>query len=266
MKSDSKGVISQSIADLTSYGGFWFWFVLRFLTSISAAFASQLRPLTEIERTIAAWPPVIPVDKWFERFFLSPWLRWDTVWFQRILVEGYRSDNGTSAFHPLFPWSAKPLFWAEIHPTLSLLVVSGIASLLFLILLERMARREMGVLEARFGVILFLTFPVALSLFTPYTEGLYLFWVVMSFTLIKDKKWGWLAGLSAGMATLTRQQGLFLVVPLAWEIWEESSCHLRMFMANWRKWITIGFIPAFYAGWIIFRTFFIGEKFRRLQA
>src|SRR5258707_11065429 len=77
--------------------------VLRLLTSLRAAFVSPLHPLTEREKTIAFWPPSLPLGNWLERVLLSPWERWDTTWYMAIIQHGYRVDDGTAHFHPLLP-------------------------------------------------------------------------------------------------------------------------------------------------------------------
>ena len=35
--------------------------------------------------------------------FLNPWAHWDGVWFIKIAVNGYASNDGSVAFFPLFP-------------------------------------------------------------------------------------------------------------------------------------------------------------------
>jgi hypothetical protein len=56
------------------------WFVLRFLTSILAGMISSIKPLAEIEKSIS-----FSTERhrlWFNRAFLSPWMRWDAEWYQ----------------------------------------------------------------------------------------------------------------------------------------------------------------------------------------
>ncbi|MBO9371340.1 MAG: hypothetical protein J7575_09700, partial [Chloroflexi bacterium] len=85
------------------------WAGLRVISSIVAAFASTLRPLTEPEQRVPAWPPALPFSLWLERVLVAPWARWDVLWYERIVRFGYRPDDGTAQFHPLYPWLAVPL-------------------------------------------------------------------------------------------------------------------------------------------------------------
>src|SRR5690242_2678374 len=87
------------------------WLMLRPLTGLWAALVAPLRPLTERERLIAAWPPSAPLGAWLERVLLAPWERRDAVYYIHIVGRGYRRDDGTLSFHPLLAWLATPLAW-----------------------------------------------------------------------------------------------------------------------------------------------------------
>jgi Gpi18-like mannosyltransferase len=66
----------------------------------------------------------------------------------------------------------------------------------------------------------------------------------------------WLAGLLGGLAALTRQQGIFLVIPLVWEVWESRD-------SEWSKTIkralATALVPAGYAVWILYRALAIND-------
>jgi len=65
-----------------------------------------------------------------------------------------------------------------------------------------------------------------------------------------------LAGLAGALATLTRQQGLFLVLPLAWEIWEASG---RQWSSAARRSLSLMLIPTAYALWVVYRAVAIND-------
>jgi hypothetical protein len=228
------------------------WLVLRGFTSFYAGILSTLRPLSEIERSIALWPPTSPISVWLERAFLSPWLRWDAEWYVQIVVQGYKSDDGTAQFHPLYAWLAIPLTRLGIHPLLSLLLVSSISALLLIWVFTKLAQLDLTPVSTRISTLLFTLSPSAFILFAPYSEALFLLLAVSSFLFMRRNRW-WLAGAAAGLATLTRQQGLFLLLPLAWELWEFGEKDWRKSFSQWRDWLALGLIPAGYLIWLIYR-------------
>ena len=79
------------------------WILLRLVTSLVAGMVSSIKPMTPLEASMPFLPPSAPFSQWLERAFLSPWLRWDAVWYQRIVTQGYSATDGTTQFHPLFP-------------------------------------------------------------------------------------------------------------------------------------------------------------------
>ena len=86
----------------------------------------------------------------------------------------------------------------------------------------------------------------------PYSESLFLLFAVSSFLFIRRNRW-WLAGVTAGLAALTRQQGLFLLLPLAWELWESHGRDIRNTMNRWKDWLALGLVLAGYLIWLFYR-------------
>jgi hypothetical protein len=89
----------------------------------------------------------------------------------------------------------------------------------------------------------------------PYTEALFVLLSVYCLYTARHRKF-WLAGLAAALATLTRQQGLFLALPLAWEIWEASS---RRWSNALGKCLPVLLAPAAYVLWIVYRALAISD-------
>ena len=222
------------------------WIGLRIFTLIWVALWSGLRPITDREKAIPMWPPTAPYASWVERVVVAPWQRWDVHYYVDIVEKGYRNDNGTAQFHPLFPLLAKPFFWSA---TLGLLIVSSIASLLFVLVFYRLASLDIPNPET--ATKLMLAFPVSFILFAPYTEGLWLLFAALSFWYARKDRW-WAAGAAGAMATLTRQQGIFLVLPLAYEVWSRGE-------RRWKPWMAIGLIPLALMGWIAYRGVFLSD-------
>jgi Gpi18-like mannosyltransferase len=234
------------------------WLFLRFLTSLAAAAFSNLKPLTPIEQQIALWPPSQNFLVWLNRVFVAPWLRYDAVWFEQILSHGYKSGDGSTSFHPLYIWLSFPLHWLGVDAPLSLLVTSSLATLVFLGVFYKFARLDHEPGTAWIALLLLLTFPVAFILFAPYTESLFMLWAVAALYSIRRERWA-LAALFSFLAALTRQQGIFLALPLAWGIWETSGRSVRGAMKVRHFWLYSLAAPAGLSVWTIYRLYYMRE-------
>jgi Gpi18-like mannosyltransferase len=234
------------------------WLLLRILTSIWAAVVSPMRPLTPIEQSIALWPPAVSFDEWLERVFLAPWLRWDAGWYQKIVLDGYQQGIGTAQFHPLYPWIASLFHIAGIHPIASLLLVSSIATLLFLLAFERLARLDISDENTRTSLFLLLAYPVSFVLFAPYSESLFLLSTALCLWNMRQKNWLF-AGLSGAIATLTRQQGIFLLIPMAWEIWKWQKQAKPKLSKKWQGWLSLFLVLCGWSLWSIYRAWALND-------
>lgn len=235
------------------------WLALRLAVSPFAAWISALRPLTFLERMLAPWPPSLPLGRWLYRVLLAPWERWDVLWYKQIIESGYRAYDGTAQFHPLYPWLALPLARATGQPLLGLFIISSLAGLGSAWLLHRLAELELGdSLHARTAILLYLTCPLALFLFAPYSEALFLLLSIACFWFLCRRVW-WAAGLAGGLAALTRQQGVLLLVPAAIELWDAYRCEDPGLLRNWKSWVGLGFIPAGLLLWLFYRAAFLND-------
>jgi hypothetical protein len=175
----------------------------------------------------------------------------------RILKEGYQFGNGTDAFHPLYPCLAWPLTRPGLDPLLALMLVGNLATLAFLLLFERMAALDSTPTQEQTASLLLLSFPVAFILFAPYNEGLFLLLSALTLLWARRHRWWW-AGIAGALAVLTRQQGLFLVFPFAWELWEAHERDMRRVLCNWRCWLALGLIPIGLGLWVLYRALVVG--------
>jgi Gpi18-like mannosyltransferase len=228
------------------------WLFLRFLTSLVVAAFSPLYPLTSIEKTIPLWPPAHNLLAWLNRVFVAPWVRWDALWFGRILVRGYAAWDGTTSFLPLYPWLSWPLYRLGLDPTLSLLITSSLAALILFWAFHRLASLELPPASASTALLLLVTFPIAFVLFAPYSESLFLLWVALALYNMRSGRWE-LVAIFSFLAALTRQQGLFLALPMAWWAWEASGKSLHGVKKAWRTWLTTLAAPAGLVAWGIYR-------------
>ncbi len=65
-------------------------------------------------------------------------------------------------------------------------------------------------------------------------------------------QWG-RAALSMALATLTRQQGLFLMLPLAWTLWTQRRQGRPV------AWLSLLGAPLAWVGWVLFRALVLGD-------
>ena len=145
---------------------------------------------------------------------VTPFEKQDALWFLRIATDGYRPDDVSAAFFPLYPVAVRvvtPLVGG--HPLAAGLLVSNLAFLGALLVLYSLTAREFGETLARRTVLYRSVFPTALFFFAPYSESLFLLLAVTSFWGARRSKW-WTAGLAGAGAALTRSVGLVLVPAL----------------------------------------------------
>ena len=237
---------------------FLLWLILRILTSIFAGMVSSIKPIAPIEIMIPFFPPSAPLQQWFDRAFLSPWMRWDALWYQRIVTHGYSATDGTAQFHPLYPWLATPLAKIGISPALSLLMISSLAGIGLFYFFIKFAQLDLPPKDAFFALMLLAFAPPAFILFAPYPEALFLLAAVLCIIFIRRKSW-WLAGLMGGLAALTRQQGIFLLIPMVWELWENADRELANLLKQWRDWLALGLIPAGMLIWLVYRAVILND-------
>jgi len=219
------------------------WLFLRCLTSLAAAGFSSLDPITSIEKNLVIWPPAQNFTAWLNRVFVAPWVRWDANWFKQILTQGYAAGNGTTSFHPLYPLLSWPLYRLGLDPTLSLLITSSVAALFFFGVFFGLASLDLEPETGWTALLLLVTFPIAFILFAPYSESLFLLWSALALYSMRRGYWI-LAATSSFLAALTRQQGVFLALPIAWWAWEASGKNLHGIPKAWRAWLTTLAAPA----------------------
>jgi hypothetical protein len=234
------------------------WIGLRLFTLFWAILFSPIRMLTEREKLIAIWPPSEPYSAWFERVVFAPWERWDAKIFAEAVRSGFSATNGTSSFHPLFPVLSKPFLLVFTEPIVGLWLVASLAGLVAVIATYRLALLDFPESTAEIAGVMLLAFPVSAALFAPYTESLWIACAALCLLWARRRRWG-LAALAAAAATLTRQQGLFLMLPLAWELWEQHGRRMPAIFRDWRGLIAVAAAPLAYLAWIVYRSVVIGD-------
>ena len=228
---------------------------LRLILSLVGIFVSASKPLLPLEATVGVLSSQAPFFTWLQRLFVSPLMRFDAVRYQMIVEHGYRLEDGNAAFHPLYPFLGALLCPVVGNNTgLALLVVSTLASIGLCVVFTRYVADVHGMNRAQPATLVLLVAPPAFVLLMPYTESTFLVFAVTSMWAMHHRRW-WLAGLLAGLATLTRQQGIALLAPLAWAL----CTALRQHQARPRDLAAILLIPLSYSLFVLYRAVALGD-------
>jgi len=152
------------------------------------------------------------------------WARWDSVFFLRIAEHGYEHlARSATAFFPVYPGTVGLLGRVLLgHYVLAGIVVSLAAGLASFVLLYRLAEARLGAEGARRTVLYLALFPMALFLQAVYSESLYLLLSVAAFLLAERKRF-LAAGLTCGLALLTRPAAVALLPALALIAWRSPG-------------------------------------------
>src|SRR5436309_12173854 len=175
----------------------------------------------------------------FGRLWLEIWNQWDATHFLRIAEFGYSAaDKFKAWFYPFYPWCVRFFSYFTGDFLVASFVVSGIALLVAVVILRRIAALELPGPLADRAVYFFLIFPTAFYLHIGYTESLFLALALGSIFAARKERW-WLAGLLCAFSWMTRANGIVLLPTLAVEAIYHWRLHKR-----WRwQWLWIGIVP-----------------------
>lgn len=201
----------------------------------------------------------LPISPFYSRTVDDPfgtlnlWAHWDGEHYMRLARSGYLSepDNVSPAFFPLYSLlirSFSEFFGGPITPgALSLWgVIISLAVLPFaLYFIYRIAENGWGERVAKGAVLTLAFFPTTFFLNSAYTESLFLALSAGAIWAVMVRKDLLLACVLAGLATATRNVGIFLLVPLAYE-WMRNAGYYR-----WR----VGYLVLAPAGLISYMAY-----------
>ena len=162
---------------------------------------------------------------------LDMWIRWDSVWYLRIAHDGYPAGptEGQSSygFFPLYPLLIKAVHGLGSSRQVSALLVSNVALCVACFFLYRLARLSFDEPCARRSIKYLFLFPSAFILSGAFSESVFLALSVMSFYYARRERWLF-CGAAGFLGALTRSNGVFLLLPLAYE-------YLRSKGFTWRR-------------------------------
>lgn len=147
---------------------------------------------------------------------LSYWAHWDGRWFAHIAVHGYDTDVAT-AFFPLYPLAIRAGVEAGLGVALAGVLVSSLAALAALYFVFELGRSWYGERAALVSTLALAFFPTAFYLNAVYSDPLFLALSAGSLWALYARRDLMLAGLFAYFAAATRNIGVLLILPLAYE-------------------------------------------------
>lgn len=197
--------------------------------------------------------------------FLDSWVRYDATLYARLARDGYHnSPPYRAAFFPLQPLLTAivtPLTGGNIY--VAGIIVANIAFFFALLGLGMLALHEgsgadaslstisdkQGLATARRSMLYLTVYPMALFLFAGYAESLFLALATWCLVAIRRGAW-WQAGVIGLLAAMTRQMGLFLALPFAYDYAVRAGWRLRGLRIN-AAWVLL--IPGgllLFMGWL----------------
>jgi hypothetical protein len=148
---------------------------------------------------------------------ITAWERADAQWYLRIASTGYRGDDQSGAFFPLYPMLVRVVgVVTGGHWLLAAYVVSNVAVVVALVLLHRLTTLELSDEHARRVVVYACVFPTGFFLFAPYTESLFLALSLGCLYCARRRSWP-LAAVLGALAAATRSPGVLLGAALVVE-------------------------------------------------
>ncbi len=203
--------------------GLWLLVLMRVGLGLFAIFVwahVSIPPPCHFELALDHWKTNPPLaNSGIEFPLVGVWQRWDACWYSKVATFGYEAGEDSIAFWPLLPALMHVVAWPlGGDVALSGLIVVGFFYVLAVIGLYRLVTRDFSEPVAQRTVLFITIAPAALFLFAPFTEAPFLALSVWTILAARERRW-LLAAFVGLLAGLTRIQGVFLVLPLAWEAW-----------------------------------------------
>jgi len=191
------------------------YLAMRVAISLLAALVLWLvKPPTNPDPLLRPYQGVAPILGGWAELVLGVWQRFDTLWYVKIATHGYSLEDGSTVYFPLYPLLIRLLGKALLgNYLLAALVISNLAYIGLLFYLYRLTTLLFDEETAQRTVVYLAIFPTAFFFLAGYTESLFLLFTLAAFWYAHQKRW-WLVGTLGFLASLTRLQGVILILPL----------------------------------------------------
>ena len=193
------------------------------------------------------------------RGWLEIWNRWDALNYQKLAQFGYSATGELKpllVFYPLYPWTVRLFAFVTRDYLVSAFIVSTLASLITVIVLQRLVELDYSKELAQRAVWFLFIFPTSYFLHIGYTESLFLMLAISCVFAARKQRW-LLAGLFGALTCLTRANGLVLLPVLAAE-----AAHQYWTTRRWQwQWLWIGVAVFGFLGYLLLNKHVTGDPF-----
>lgn len=138
---------------------------------------------------------------------------WDAQHYLYLSEQGYKPNNDSNAFYPLFPFLIhllSPLFYNSLYAGLFLSNLLSIIGIIYFYLFVKDYFKKSK--TAFSGIILLLIFPTSFYLSLAYSESLCFFLTILFFYFLYRNQFLY-AGIFALLLPLSRPTGIFIIFP-----------------------------------------------------
>lgn len=166
----------------------------------------------------ANWFGAPPPAAGWQGLLLGPWLRNDAVYYMQIALHGYTAPEASTGplgiFFPLFPMLTRAaMVLTGGNALLAGLAVNAVLSVAAMTLLAVLAGDELGAAASRRSMLLLAASPAAFFLLAPLSEACFVTFTLGTVIAARRDRIA-LASLLAVGATLSRDQGILVLLPL----------------------------------------------------
>jgi hypothetical protein len=148
------------------------------------------------------------------------WQRFDANWYTSIAEHGYGYIAGDEHFPPLYPLLIRFLQPIFGNAFLAGLFISSIATVYTLKLLYDVFLQWGPQTTVKHALLFFAIYPTFFFFLSSYSEPIFLMTALLAFRTMKLRKWAW-AGFWIFCAILTRLQGVALLIPMLYLMWQD---------------------------------------------
>lgn len=223
---------------------------------------SLIAHLPEMTPNIAAqYHGLAPAPNQGLWLLLTPWQRWDAIWYQRIAESGYRPGDPNFSFNPLLPILMNLFATILGNPLLASLVMTTVATFGAFGLLYRFSAELFDEAIAKRAVLYWAVFPTSFFLLGAYAESVLAVCALAALYFARHQRW-WLSGIASAGATLARPIGFLIALPLLIEAWRSG----KSMRDRWRTLPSLLGVAVAQGAWMLYLQIAFGDAMLWVRA